>query len=67
MITITDTNGRTTFLASAAIATITEAGASSQWHGIRCYVKTFDGRTLEANETAQHIAAQIDKEASHAH
>ena len=52
--------GRKIFLAPSAIATITEADASSQWYGIRAYVKTFDGETLEVGETAADIAAQID-------
>lgn len=61
MIKVTDREGRTTFLAPAAVASVTEAAASSQWHGIRCYIRTFDGKTVEATETAQQIADQIEK------
>lgn len=61
MIKVTDRDGRATFLAPAAVASITEAAASSQWHGIRSYIKTFDGKTVEATETAQQIADQIEK------
>lgn len=43
------------------IARITEAGASSQWHGIRAYVRTFDGQALECSETAAWINDQIAK------
>ena len=38
-----------------AIATITEAGASSQWHGTRAFIKLFDGTKLEVSETIDHI------------
>lgn len=55
MIALHDTEGRAIYLAPAAIAQINEAGASSQWHGIRAYVKTFDGKTLEVRETAREI------------
>lgn len=46
-------------VASPAIAAVIEAGPSSQWHGIRSYVKLFDGSTIEANESAAEIARQI--------
>mgnify|MGYP003583555458 CR=1 FL=1 len=55
MIKLTDTEGRATYLAPDAIAQITEAGTASHWHGIRCYVKTFDGKTIEARETADEV------------
>lgn len=54
-------SGYTThFLAPEAIARVSEAGPSSQWHGIRSFVRTFDGKVLECSETAQEIAAAID-------
>jgi len=56
MIELNDSYGRKVFLAPSAIAEILEAGASSQWHGTRAYVRTFDGRTIEVKETAQEIA-----------
>lgn len=59
MIEVIDAYGKRHFLASAAIAEILEAGASSQWHGIMAYIKTFDGRTIEVRETASEIAAQM--------
>lgn len=51
MIQLSDLNGQTLLLHPDAIAQVTEAGASSKWHGIQAYVKTFDGRTLEVRET----------------
>lgn len=67
MIKITDYKGRTHFVAADAIAKVSEAGASSQWHGIRCIVKLFDGSVIEAGDTADWIAAAVaqEMEASH--
>lgn len=62
MITLTTPNssGYTThYVAKENIARITEAGTSSQWHGIRSYVKLFDGTTLECSETASYIANRL--------
>ncbi len=44
------------------IARITEAGTSCQWHGIRSYVRLFDGDTLECSETVDHIHRMMDNE-----
>jgi hypothetical protein len=52
----------THFVAPTAIARVTEAGVSSQWHGIRSYVKLFDGTTLECSEVASDIAKQAAQE-----
>lgn len=49
-------------VAASNIARITEAGASSQWHGIRAIVKLFDGDVLEVEETASEVRAMVDKE-----
>lgn len=57
MIKITDMDGRTHYLAPNAIARIVEAGPN--WHGIRSYVKTFDGKTIEASEDAGAISECI--------
>jgi hypothetical protein len=65
MIRVVDFTGRTHYLAAQNIARITEAGASSQWHGIRSFVRTNDGQTIEATETADQIAALVTK-AEHA-
>jgi len=59
VIKLTGINGNTTYFAPAAIAQVTEAGASSHWHGIRAYVKTFDGKTVEVQETADEVAKAI--------
>ena len=59
MIKITGYNGRTHYVDAAAIAKISEAGVSSQWHGIRCIVKCFDGSVIEAGDSADQIALAI--------
>lgn len=63
MIEVTDCSGHRHYLAPAAIASISEAGVSSQWHGIRSYVRMFDGRTIEARDTVDEITARLAKEA----
>ena len=60
MITATDTKGQKHHLALAAIAKVSEASLSSRWHGIRSYIKTFDGDELGVREDAQQILAQIE-------
>lgn len=61
MIRLTDTKGQAHYLAPQNVARVTEAGVSSRWHGIRAYVRTYDGVTIEASEEAEHIAALISK------
>lgn len=63
MITLTDYNGKRHYLHKDAIARVTEAGTSSQWHGIRSVVKCFDGQVIECSDTAQAIAQQIEAQA----
>jgi hypothetical protein len=59
LIKLIDIGGRTHYLAVAAVARVTEAGTSSQWHGIRAHVKLFDGSTIEATDTADAIARML--------
>lgn len=64
MIRLTSPTGSgytTHYVHHEGIARITEGGASSQWHGIRAYVRTFDGQVLECSETAEWIEEQIVK------
>ena len=62
MIALTDIDGRSVHLHPDAIASVTEAGASSQWHGVKAYVRTFDGKTIEAQQSASEIARKVDAE-----
>jgi hypothetical protein len=59
MIKITSTEGREIYLAPSAIAQITEAASASQWHGIRSYIKTFDGETIECRDTVSEVVAAL--------
>lgn len=59
MIKITDYKGCVHFVARDAIAKLSEAGVSSQWHGIRCIVKLFDGSVIEAGDAVDRIAAAV--------
>lgn len=59
MIKLTGTNGAAVYLAPATITSIQEADASSQWHGIRAYVRTFDHRTYEVQQTAAEVNAAM--------
>ena len=61
MIRVADMNGQAHHLNPASIARVTEAGASSQWHGIRALVRMFDGAVLEVQETAASIAHAIEQ------
>lgn len=66
MIQITDMDGRRHYLHPDAIARVTQAGPN--WHRIGAYVKTFDGRTIEVQESAEEIASAIStarKESAH--
>lgn len=59
MIKLTDSSGAAIYVAPAAIVSIHEAGASSQWHGIRAHVRTFDHRTYEVRQTAEEVRAAV--------
>ncbi|WP_034388265.1 hypothetical protein [Comamonas composti] len=55
MIEVTGRNGRAHLLSPDGIIRIEEAGVSSQWHGIRCYIKTFDGAIIECQQSVQEV------------
>ena len=59
MIQLTDIDGRTHAIHPDAIARLVEPGTSGKWHGINCYVKTFDGHTIEVLEDVSEIMALI--------
>ena len=60
MIKLHTYDGIEIYLSPSAIAQITEAGPSSQWHGIRSYIKTFDGKIIECQESAKNVATLIE-------
>jgi hypothetical protein len=57
MLKLTNSNGCTVYLPPQLVHSITEAGTSSQWHGIRSIVKTIHGQTHECQETAGELRA----------
>ncbi|MBL0523219.1 MULTISPECIES: hypothetical protein [Aeromonas] len=59
MITVTDSKGQKHRLALEAIAQVSEASLASRWHGIRTYIKTFDGAELAVREDPEWIAAEV--------
>lgn len=60
MIAITDHRGMKQLVSLQAIATVKEAGASSQWHGIRSIVKLFDGSIIESSESITDLQRKIE-------
>lgn len=64
-LTSPNSNGYAThYVSPENIARITEAGASSQRHGIRAFVRLFDGDVLECSETADWINNELSKQRS---
>ena len=55
MIEVTDSNGRKHLLSPDAIVRVSEAETSSQWHGIRSYIETMHGRTIECQQSVQEV------------
>jgi len=60
MIELTTNTGTKHYVHKDAIAQITVAGVSSQWHGIRCYVKLFDGTVIDCRDTAAEVASMME-------
>ena len=61
MIKLTNSNGYDLYFASGAIASVQEAGTSSQWHGICAIVRTFDGQVLEVRQRTDDVVRQINE------
>lgn len=59
MIQLTDINGRTHAIHLDAIARLVEPGSSGKCHGANCYVRTFDGDTIEVLEDVSEIVGLI--------
>jgi len=62
MIELTTNTGTNQYVSKNAIAQITVAGVNSQWHGIRSYVKMFDGTVIDCRDTAGEVAAMVEAE-----
>jgi len=59
MIQLTDINGRAHAIHPDAIARLVEPGTSGKWHGANCYVRTFDGDTIEVRESVFEVMGLI--------
>ncbi len=59
MIKLTAINGRTHDIHPDAIARLVEPGTSGKWHGVNCYVKTFNGDTIEVRENVSEVMELI--------
>ena len=57
MIQLTDINGRVHAIHPDAIARLIEP--SGKWHGANCYVRTFDGDTIEVRESVSEIMQML--------
>ena len=60
MIQLTDINGRAHAIHPDAVARLVESGSSGKWHGINCYVRTFDGDTIEVRESVSEIMRMLE-------
>ncbi len=59
MIQLTDIGGKTHAIHPSAIARLVESGNAGKWHGINCYVKTFDGDTIEVRESVSEVMGML--------
>ena len=59
MIEVRTHSGGVEYLHPNAIARITVASASSQWHGIRSIIRTFDGAVIESSDDADYLIRMI--------
>lgn len=55
MIEVTDRNGMAHMLNPDGIVRVSEAGASSQWHGVRSFIETMHGTTIECQQSVQEV------------
>ena len=59
MIELDTEDGKKLYLAYNAISEVIEANTSSQWHGIKSYVKIFNGKTYGVSNTCSEIAKKV--------
>lgn len=56
MIEVTDRNGRRHLVNPDGIVRVSEAAASSQWHGTRSFIETMHGSTIECQQSVQEVS-----------
>ncbi len=59
MIEVTCSNGRKHLLNPEGIVSVSEASTSSQWHGIRSYIVTMHGKTIECQQSVHELQALL--------
>lgn len=59
MIRVTDIYGRQHLLHKDAISQVSQPRDAAAWHGVRAFVRLFNGDVIEARESPDQIAAQI--------
>ena len=59
MIEVTNFQGGAVLISPSSIVTVTEAAASSQWHGIRSVIKLGNGAVIESSNTVQAIQKKL--------
>lgn len=59
LIRTTDSRGNRVLITSTAVATVTEADASSQYHGTRSIIRLLDGRVIESRDGCRTIEEQM--------
>jgi hypothetical protein len=59
VIKLTDTNGLDVYLAERSVTSIREAPTSSQWHGVKSFVRTDEGNLIECQQDAKQIANML--------
>jgi hypothetical protein len=59
---VSDINGRKVYINPAEIVSIDEAGASSNWHGIRTVITLSNKRVIEAQDSFGTIIKMVTDE-----
>lgn len=59
MIEVTDSRGGRQLLNPDGIVRCMEASPSGKWHGINSYIKTFDGGTIECQQSVDDVLTMI--------
>ncbi|QIL72311.1 hypothetical protein G7048_19305 [Diaphorobacter sp. HDW4B] len=55
MIEVIDNTGVRHLLNADGIVRVSEAGTSSQWHGIRSWITMMDGKTIDCQQNVQEV------------
>lgn len=59
MIEVRTPSGRLEYIHPNAIARISVASTSNQWHGIHSIIRTFDGAVIESSDKVDYLLKMI--------